>query len=119
MTWKIALCSLSAGRMFTPYSAARGSTNGPPAISVSLLARQMSFLALIAATVCPGGGVLTGGRGKQFARRVGSVCPGPQVDSNDSDGGGGRMLTNTLSTGSTCFGNTFATLSGGQCLICC
>lgn len=51
MTWKMALCSLSAGRMLTPYSAARGSTKGPPAISVSLLARQMSFLALMAATV--------------------------------------------------------------------
>mmetsp|Transcript_7769 Transcript_7769/g.19276 ORF Transcript_7769/g.19276 Transcript_7769/m.19276 type:complete len:230 (+) Transcript_7769:969-1658(+) len=51
MHWKMAECSESAGRMLTPYSRARGSTKGPPAMSVSLLARQMSFLALMAATV--------------------------------------------------------------------
>jgi hypothetical protein len=43
MTWKMAECSLSAGRILTPYSAASGSTKGPPAMSVSLLARQMSL----------------------------------------------------------------------------
>lgn len=50
ITWKIALCSLSAGRMLTPYSRASGSTKGPPAIRVSLFARQMSLPALMAAT---------------------------------------------------------------------
>ena len=51
MHWKRALCSLSAGRMLIPCSFASGSTKGPPAISVSLLARQMSLPALMAATV--------------------------------------------------------------------
>lgn len=44
-------CSESAGRMLTPCSRASGSTYGPPAISVSLFARQMSLPALMAATV--------------------------------------------------------------------
>jgi hypothetical protein len=51
MHWKMALCSESAGRMLTPYLAASGSTYGPPAISVSLFARQMSLPCSIAATV--------------------------------------------------------------------
>lgn len=50
-TWKIAECSESAGKILTPYFLARGSTNGPPAIKVSLFARAMSFPASIAATV--------------------------------------------------------------------
>ena len=44
-------CSESAGRMLTPCSRASGSTYGPPAISVSLFARQMSLPAFMAATV--------------------------------------------------------------------
>mmetsp|Transcript_6701 Transcript_6701/g.19622 ORF Transcript_6701/g.19622 Transcript_6701/m.19622 type:complete len:233 (-) Transcript_6701:318-1016(-) len=51
MHWNSALCSLSAGRMWIPCSLARGRTKGPPAIRVSLFARQMSLPALIAATV--------------------------------------------------------------------
>mmetsp|Transcript_35696 Transcript_35696/g.90036 ORF Transcript_35696/g.90036 Transcript_35696/m.90036 type:complete len:339 (+) Transcript_35696:777-1793(+) len=51
MHWNSALCSLSAGRILTPYSSASGSTYGPPAMSVSLLARQMSLPCLMAATV--------------------------------------------------------------------
>mmetsp|Transcript_94 Transcript_94/g.253 ORF Transcript_94/g.253 Transcript_94/m.253 type:complete len:209 (+) Transcript_94:597-1223(+) len=51
MHWKIAECSESAGRILTPFFSASGKTYGPPAISVSLLARQMSFLASMAATV--------------------------------------------------------------------
>lgn len=44
-------CSESAGKMWTPCFLASGSTWGPPAMRVSLLARQMSLPALIAATV--------------------------------------------------------------------
>ena len=51
MHWNMAECSESAGRMWTPYCAASGSTYGPPAISVSLFARQISLPALMAATV--------------------------------------------------------------------
>lgn len=51
ITWKIAECSESAGRIFTLCLRARGRTNGPPAISVSLLANAMFFPASIAATV--------------------------------------------------------------------
>lgn len=51
MHWNRAECSESAGRMWTPCFAARGRTAGPPAISVSLLARQMSLPASIAAHV--------------------------------------------------------------------
>lgn len=47
----MAECSLSAGRMCTPCFCASGSTNGPPAMSVSLLARQMSLPLSMAATV--------------------------------------------------------------------
>lgn len=51
MHWKIAECSLSAGKRLTLCFAARGSTYGPPAMSVSLFARQMSLPASMAATV--------------------------------------------------------------------
>lgn len=37
--------------MSTPYSLRRGSTAGPPAMRVSLLARAMVFFFLIASTV--------------------------------------------------------------------
>ena len=47
----MAECSESAGSSFTPCFAASGKTAGPPAISVSLLARQMSFPARMAAHV--------------------------------------------------------------------
>lgn len=49
--WKIAECSESAGIMSTPCFLSRGSTAGPPAIRVSLLARAMVLLFLIASTV--------------------------------------------------------------------
>mmetsp|Transcript_13347 Transcript_13347/g.49945 ORF Transcript_13347/g.49945 Transcript_13347/m.49945 type:complete len:234 (-) Transcript_13347:124-825(-) len=51
MHWKIAECSLSAGKIFTPCFTARGTIHGPPAMRVSLFARQMFFPASIAATV--------------------------------------------------------------------
>lgn len=47
----MAECSESAGRMCTPCFLASGSTKGPPAMRVSLLARQMSLPASMAATV--------------------------------------------------------------------
>ena len=47
----MALCSLSAGTILILCSATRGLITGPPEISVSLLARAMSFLALMAAIV--------------------------------------------------------------------
>lgn len=50
-TWKMAECSESAGRILMLCFLARGSTKGPPAISVSLLANAMSFPASMAATV--------------------------------------------------------------------
>mmetsp|Transcript_13687 Transcript_13687/g.49065 ORF Transcript_13687/g.49065 Transcript_13687/m.49065 type:complete len:234 (+) Transcript_13687:673-1374(+) len=51
MHWKIAECSESAGKILTPCLTARGTIAGPPAMSVSLFARQMFFPASIAATV--------------------------------------------------------------------
>jgi hypothetical protein len=50
-TWKMAECSESAGKILLPYFLANGSTYGPPAIKVSLLAKAISFPASIAATV--------------------------------------------------------------------
>lgn len=47
----MAECSESAGRIFTLCFRARGRTKGPPAMSVSLLAKAMSFPASMAATV--------------------------------------------------------------------
>ena len=41
MHWKMAECSESAGRIFTPYFLASGTMWGPAEMSVSLLARQM------------------------------------------------------------------------------
>lgn len=49
--WKIALCSESAGSILTLYVFNRGTTTGPPAMRVSLLASAMSLPALMAATV--------------------------------------------------------------------
>mmetsp|Transcript_9984 Transcript_9984/g.31281 ORF Transcript_9984/g.31281 Transcript_9984/m.31281 type:complete len:213 (+) Transcript_9984:663-1301(+) len=51
MHWKSAECSLSAGRILTPCFSMSGTMCGPPAMSVSLLARQMSLPALMASTV--------------------------------------------------------------------
>mmetsp|Transcript_2009 Transcript_2009/g.7569 ORF Transcript_2009/g.7569 Transcript_2009/m.7569 type:complete len:253 (+) Transcript_2009:1721-2479(+) len=51
MHWKMALCSESAGRILTPCFTARGTMAGPPAMRVSLLARQMFLPASMAATV--------------------------------------------------------------------
>jgi len=63
-------CSESAGRMLTPCSRASGSTYGPPAISVSLLARQMSLPALMAATVgCSPAQPARGPRARQQPQR--------------------------------------------------
>eukprot|EP00963_Diacronema_lutheri_P010069 scaffold950_cov360-Pavlova_lutheri.AAC.36 len=47
----MAECSLSAGRILTSCSAAKGRTAGPPAMRVSLFAKQMSFPFRMAATV--------------------------------------------------------------------
>ena len=49
--WKIALCSLSTGRIFTPHCRAKGIIRCPAVTSVSLLARAMSFPALMASIV--------------------------------------------------------------------
>ena len=49
--WKMALCSLSTGRIFTPHSFASGIMICPAVTSVSLFARAISFPALIAAIV--------------------------------------------------------------------
>ena len=49
--WKIALCSLSTGRMDTFFSAASGMIICPAVTSVSLLASAISFPALIASMV--------------------------------------------------------------------
>ncbi len=49
--WKIALCSLSTGRMGTPFSAASGMMMCPAVTSVSLFARAIFFPLSIAATV--------------------------------------------------------------------
>ena len=49
--WKIAECSLSTGKSFTPLRLTASVTKSPPATSVSLLARAMSFFASIAAMV--------------------------------------------------------------------
>mmetsp|Transcript_10531 Transcript_10531/g.22199 ORF Transcript_10531/g.22199 Transcript_10531/m.22199 type:complete len:305 (+) Transcript_10531:293-1207(+) len=49
--WKMALCSLSAGRRLMPCSLTRGLMTGPPLMSVSLLARAMSFFNLMASMV--------------------------------------------------------------------
>ena len=49
--WKMALCSLSTGRICTPYSFARGIIICPAVTSVSLLARAISFPARIASMV--------------------------------------------------------------------
>ena len=46
--WKIAECSLSTGRIDTPYSLASGIMICPAVTSVSLLARAISFPARIA-----------------------------------------------------------------------
>jgi hypothetical protein len=43
----MALCSLSAGVMVTPYCCRSGKITGPPAMRVSLLASAMRFLAWI------------------------------------------------------------------------
>ena len=47
----IPLCSESAGSILTLCFASNGTTTGPPAIRVSLLARAISLPALMAATV--------------------------------------------------------------------
>ena len=49
--WKIALCSLSTGRIFTPYSLAIDITICPAVTKVSLLAKAISLPALIASKV--------------------------------------------------------------------
>mmetsp|Transcript_690 Transcript_690/g.1482 ORF Transcript_690/g.1482 Transcript_690/m.1482 type:complete len:309 (+) Transcript_690:752-1678(+) len=49
--WKIALCSLSAGRRLIPCSLTSGLITGPPLMSVSLFARAISFFNLIASIV--------------------------------------------------------------------
>ena len=49
--WKIAECSLSTGRIWTPFSFAKFVTRWPPATSVSLFARAKVFFALIASRV--------------------------------------------------------------------
>ena len=49
--WKIAECSLSTGRIDTPFSFASGIMICPAVTRVSLFARAISFPALIAATV--------------------------------------------------------------------
>ena len=49
--WKIALCSLSTGRIGTPFSAASGMMMWPAVTSVSLLASAIFFPDSIAATV--------------------------------------------------------------------
>ena len=49
--WNIAECSLSMGSISTLYSVANAVINGPPATKVSLLARPIVFLHLIASTV--------------------------------------------------------------------
>ena len=49
--WKIALCSLSTGRIRTFFSRARGIIRWPAVTSVSLFARAISFPASMAAMV--------------------------------------------------------------------
>ena len=49
--WKIALCSLSTGRIFTPYSSAIGMIRCPAVTRVSLFASAMSLPARIASIV--------------------------------------------------------------------
>ena len=49
--WKMALCSLSTGRMDTPYSAASGIIRCPAVTNVSLFARAIVFFAFMAAMV--------------------------------------------------------------------
>ena len=49
--WKIALCSLSIGKIATLYSLASAVIKGPPATNVSLLARPIVLRALMASTV--------------------------------------------------------------------
>ena len=49
--WKIAECSLSTGRIFTPCCRASSITMAPPATRVSLLARARVFPARMAAKV--------------------------------------------------------------------
>ena len=49
--WKIAECSLSTGRSFTPFSFTASHTSLPPVTSVSLFAKAISFLAFAAASV--------------------------------------------------------------------
>ena len=49
--WKIALCSLSTGRICTPFSFARGMMRWPAVTNVSLFASAMSFPALMASMV--------------------------------------------------------------------
>ena len=49
--WKIAECSLSTGRSFTPFFFTASHTSLPPVTSVSLFAKAISFLAFAAASV--------------------------------------------------------------------
>jgi len=49
--WKIALCSLSTGRICTPFAAAFSMTSAPAITSVSLLANATSLPASTAVTV--------------------------------------------------------------------
>mmetsp|Transcript_72584 Transcript_72584/g.146089 ORF Transcript_72584/g.146089 Transcript_72584/m.146089 type:complete len:260 (+) Transcript_72584:814-1593(+) len=49
--WKMALCSLSAGVMVTPYFSSKGKITGPPAMRVSLLAKAMRLPFLMASMV--------------------------------------------------------------------
>ena len=49
--WKIALCSLSTGRIGTPHSFANGMIRCPAVTSVSLFASAIVFFALMASTV--------------------------------------------------------------------
>ena len=49
--WKIALCSLSTGKIRTPHSLANGIIICPAVTSVSLFASAISFFALIASIV--------------------------------------------------------------------
>ena len=69
--WKMAECSESAGRILTPCFSANGSTAGPPAMRVSLFARQMSLPASIAAT-CREGRGSAAARGRRVGRGVGT-----------------------------------------------
>mmetsp|Transcript_20471 Transcript_20471/g.30325 ORF Transcript_20471/g.30325 Transcript_20471/m.30325 type:complete len:213 (-) Transcript_20471:206-844(-) len=49
--WKMAECSESAASMLTPYFSIKGKITGPPLISVSLFAKAISFLSLMASMV--------------------------------------------------------------------